>query len=125
MKSASQMISRDISENEHIAAKRKPHKLPVAVRMKFGDELFSMKVYEDGVSFKCTSPIPVGKTVELILCGGAIVVDAEVVECDAIIDSVGGFSIRTRYAQPSADVRALITEELSRQLQFEGVPYEY
>ncbi len=115
MNAASQMISKGNGSNEGVAKKR-ASQVPIAIRMKFGDELYGMRVYEDGVTFHSTSPIPVGKTVELILCGGAIVVDAEIVECDPIIDSLGGFAIRTRYAQPSADVRALITEELSHQI---------
>ena len=49
-----------------------------------------------------------------------MVVDAEIVECDPIIDALAGFAIRTRYAQSSADMRALITEELTRQIAQEG-----
>ena len=111
MNAASQMLPKGNGNNEAVA-KTRARQIPIAVRMQFGDE--------DGVTFHSTSPIPVGKTVELILCGGAIVVDAEIVECDPIIDALAGFAIRTRYAQSSADMRALITEELTRQMAQEG-----
>ena len=119
MNAATRMIPKHTGSNEPVA-KTRARQMPIAVRIQFGDELYGMRVYEDGVTFHSTSPLPVGKTVELILCGGAIVVDAEIVECDPIIDSLAGFAIRTRYAQSSADMRALITEELTRQIQAEG-----
>ena len=119
MNAASQMLPKGNGNNEAVA-KTRARQVPIAVRVKFGDELHGMRVYEDGVTFHSTSPIPVGKTVELILCDGAIVVDAEIVECDPIIDGLAGFAIRTRYAQSSADMRALITEELTRQIAQEG-----
>ena len=60
--------------------------VPIVVRMKYGEELNGIRSHEDGVSFHSPSPIPEGKLVELILCGGTILVDAEIAECRPILD---------------------------------------
>ena len=114
MQATTHILPTDEDARDGLAVKARRHQLPIVVRMKFGDELFGMKVHADGVTFHSPSPIPVGKMVELILCSGTLVVDAEIVECNSIIDALGGFAINARYLQTSGDMRALITAELNR-----------
>ena len=114
MKSARQ-VSKECGEMDTpIEERLNRYSVPIIVRMKYGSELNGIRSHEDGVSFHSSSPIPEGKMVELILCGGTILVDAEIVECRPIIDSLGGFALRAKYVHASEDMRELIAEEVGR-----------
>ena len=116
MEATSHIIEDEQDPRVEIAEKARMRQVPIVVRMKFGAELYGMKVHDDGVTFCSPAPIPAGKLIELILCAGAIVVDAEIASCTPIPEDGRGFEIRARYLQPSADLRALITKELTESL---------
>lgn len=92
------------------------YEVPIVVRMKYGEELKSLKSSADGISFHSPSPIPLGKVVELILCAGTILVDAEITECQPILDNLGGYAVSAAYLQASPDMRHLISEEVRRHM---------
>jgi hypothetical protein len=94
--------------------------VPIVVRLKYGEELEGMHVSEDGVQFDSPTPIPVGKLVELILCGGSILVDARIVECRPLTAEGTGFRIRAQYHGTSKDMRELIAHEVRRALTEHG-----
>lgn len=86
----------------------------VGVRAKFGDELEGIDLLPDGLVFRSPSPLQAGKTLELILCRGSILVDAIVVHCSRLKDEQGGFAIHTRYHHVSEALSSLIREEVAR-----------
>ena len=94
-----------------------PYQIPIIVRLKYGAELNGMQVFQDGVAFHSPTPIPVGKLVELILCGGSILVDAEIVECVPLTSQPAEFGIRARYHEASEDMRELIAHEVRLAMQ--------
>ena len=122
MDAAERMMELEEETHADLATKVRARQLPIVVRMKYGDELYGMRVFEDGVAFHSPSPIPTGRLVELVLCNGTLVVDAEIVACDSIIEELGGFAIRARYLDTSTELHALITEELSRHAPNGAVP---
>jgi hypothetical protein len=93
------------------------YQVPIVVRLKYGAELNGMQVHQDGVAFHSPSPIAVGKLVELILCGGSILVDAEIIECVQLSGQPAGFGIRAKYHEASDDMRELIAHEVRRAMQ--------
>lgn len=114
MKSASSAVSQHGKIDTPTDGRAHRYEAPLVVRMKYGEELNGMRPHEDGVSFHSPSPIPEGREVELILCRGTVLVDAEIVECRPILDALGGFAVRARYVHASDDLRNLITEEVRR-----------
>jgi len=86
----------------------------VGVRTKFGDELEGIDLLPDGLVFRSPVPLQPGKTLELILCRGSILVDAIVVQCRRMQDDSGGFAIHTRYHHVSDALSGLIREEVAR-----------
>jgi hypothetical protein len=86
----------------------------VGVRAKFGDELEGIDLLPDGLVFRSPVPLQAGKTLELILCRGSILVDAIVVHCSRLKDDQGGFAIHTRYHHASEALSSLIREEVAR-----------
>jgi hypothetical protein len=92
------------------------YRMPIVVRLKYGEELTGMNVHRDGLSFQSPSPIPAGRIVELILCGGSILVDAEIKDC-APAPQGGGFLISAEFHHTSNEMRQLIAEEMSRHQQ--------
>lgn len=100
----------------------RPHQMPIVVRMKYGDALYGMKVVDDGVIFHSPHPMPEGRVVELILCNGAVVVDAEILACRPMLADLAGFAVRARYLQPSAELRTLINQEIDRHMPADDLP---
>jgi hypothetical protein len=86
----------------------------VGVRTKFGDDLEGIDLLPDGIVFRSPIPLQPGKTLELILCRGSILVDAIVVHCGRLKDDPGGFAIHTRYHHVSEALCSLIREEVAR-----------
>ncbi len=86
----------------------------VGVRTKFGDEAEGIDLLPDGLVFRSPTPLQPGKTLELILCRGSILVDAIVVQCSRLQDESGGFAIHTRYHHVSDALGSLIREEVAR-----------
>lgn len=93
---------------------RHPLSYSVGVRAKFGDDLEGIDLLPDGLVFRSPVPIQAGKTLELILCRGSILVDAIVVHCSRLKDDQGGFAIHTRYHHVSEALSSLIREEVAR-----------
>jgi hypothetical protein len=91
-----------------------PLSYSVGVRTKFGDELEGIDLLPDGLVFRSQVPIQPGKTLELILCRGSILVDAIVVHCASLRDETGGYAIHTRYHHASEALSSLIREEVAR-----------
>lgn len=91
-----------------------PLSYSLGVRTKFGDELEGLDVLPDGLVFRSPVPLQPGKTLELILCRGSILVDAIVVQCGRLQDESGGFAIHTRYHHVSEALGSLIREEVAR-----------
>lgn len=89
----------------------RPYPLPVGVRATMGEEMVGMEIFEDGLSFRSAYPYPCGKTLELILCKGAIVVDAEVLNCQSLPDERGGFVVRARYVDATREIQQLVCRE--------------
>jgi hypothetical protein len=86
----------------------------VGVRAKFGDELEGLDMLPDGLVFRSPVALQPGKTLELILCRGSMLVDAIVVQCTRLRDEQGGFAIHTRYHHVSEALASLIREEVAR-----------
>jgi hypothetical protein len=86
----------------------------VGVRTKFGDELEGLDMLPDGLVFRSSVPLQPGKTLELILCRGSILVDAIVVQCTRLRDEQSGYAIHTRYHHVSDALSSLIREEVAR-----------
>ena len=120
MKSTAERTGHNGEIDTSIEHKLNKYEVPIVVRMKYGEELKGLKSSEDGISFHSPSPIPVGKVVELILCAGTILVDAEIAECEPILDELGGYSVRANYLQASRDMRNLISEEVRRHMDNAG-----
>jgi hypothetical protein len=101
----------------HATPSAEPHyplSYSVGVRTKFGDELEGIDLLPDGMVFRSPIPLQPGKTLELIVCRGSILVDAIVVHCSRLKDEQGGFAIHTRYHHVSEALSSLIREEVAR-----------
>ena len=102
------------SESAHAESAVPRLSYAVGVRTKFGDELEGLDLLPDGLVFRSPVPIQPGKTLELILCRGSILVDAIVVHCTRLQDEPGGYAIMTRYHHISEALGSLIREEVAR-----------
>ena len=86
----------------------------VGVRLLFDDQLELLEVFPDGIAFRTPAPLAGGKRMELVLCGGTLLVDAIVVHCD--LHDSGQFVVRARYQQLSEALQALVTREVRQTL---------
>jgi len=82
----------------------------VGVRLLFDDQLELLEVFPDGVAFRSPAPLAGGKKLELVLCGGTLLVDAVVARCD--LHDGGQFIVRVRYHQLSEALQVLVTREV-------------
>ena len=117
MNSATRSTHESAQDRQSIDQKINRYRMPMVVRLKYGEELAGMEAHRDGVTFLSPNPIPVGRIVELILCGGSILVDAEIKSCEASADGVGEFVISAEFEHTSSEMRQLIADEITRHQQ--------
>ncbi|MBI3993197.1 MAG: hypothetical protein HY342_07975 [Candidatus Lambdaproteobacteria bacterium] len=92
----------------------KPYPQSVVVRPKYGDEMEGIALHANGIAFRAPAPIPGGKVLEVILCRGSIMVDAEVVHCAPVPAEPGLFAVRARFLHASPELLEFIAEEAER-----------
>ena len=93
----------------------KPYAEIVVVRPKYGDEMEGIALHANGIVFRAPAPIPGGKVLEVILCRGSIMVDAEVVQCEPVPGEPGVFAVRARYLHASPELIECIAEQVEQQ----------
>lgn len=95
---------------------RSANAFDVGVHIKLGERLEGLEVFDDGITFRSPVSIQGGRIIELVLCKGAVLVDAMVVGCVPLRDESGGYAIRARYHKTSHALNELIREELAREI---------
>ena len=91
-----------------------PYSDTVVVRAKFGREMEGIELHENGVTFRSAVPMAKGTVLEVVLCRGSILVDVEVVHCEAVLEDPRVYTIRVRYLHTSRDLVEFIAEEASK-----------
>lgn len=113
-RATSKVRSRGGSTAQAVVERRYPlsYSHPLVVRDKFGDEMHGIEVDVNGITFSSPYGFPRGKILELILCRGAILMDAEVQEMDPAPDANGRFTVRARFLNCSSETLDLIADEI-------------
>jgi len=92
----------------------KPYPMVVGIRPLNAEEMTGLEMYEDGISFRSPHPMDGGKMVEVVLCHGKLVMEAEISHCKPLHDDQGGFVVRARFLNPSQEISNLLCEELAQ-----------
>ena len=86
----------------------------VGMRMKFGEDMEGLQLFQDGISFRSPFPIAGGRVLEMLLCRGSVVVDVMVMHCEHLPSAQGGYAVRTRYHSGSPGLVQLVQDEFKR-----------
>ena len=89
----------------------KPFPFVIGVRPHYAENMTGLELFQDGLSFRSTHPIPHNKVVELVLCQGHMVIEAVITHCQAMYDERGGFAIRAKTITPNMDLQQLMALE--------------
>lgn len=91
-----------------------PYSEPVVVRPKYGQQMEGIEIHKNGIAFRSPYSLRKGHVMELVLCRGSILIDAEVVHCAAVEGETGAYAIRASYLHVSEELIEFIAEEVQQ-----------